>query len=741
MKFRRSSLLTALLLPVSLQLVLATDEVMATILTDAEQEPWKCGLYLAESIIPGAGLGLFTTQSYKNGERLKVPADILIPFGADGEDDDAVMGALANYHWDSLVEAHHLNQVNEGTYWCDFVSGFGSVANHDAHYENAYHTARDADGPLYDRVHRANPGSDAYTPFHHLPADAMKDIKAGAELLISYGDNYFSHRDYGLYLGVPDESSYDKARFLMKKFIASHEAQTAAEAAAKEIEIDAAIGMTTVVKASAEVRQDADAVQQDQDNRQTQELLKVKWDELRSKADLRTQSALPQYVEKVLQSNGTQFSLGEGTRPIEEIREHGQCVDKIRIESSAIFEAGRGGFANVAIEQGEVVSPFAVAQLNRTLQLSENRDNKPDAASERLLLNYCIGHPESTLLLYPYITITMLINHASPTSGPGKPKPNAKLQLSTWKHANQQAFEMTAHDITHLDFAVGVVYDLVATKEIAPGEEIYMDYGNAWQAAWDAHVESWRPFVSELEDNEAIEPLVAMEHCEQDGLLDYTENQEEGTPTLVVPDCISSHPKARNMIVNPPSVNDTDTIVTTGCFYFPRWDIVPKHNASNNMTNITAPNPKDQLMISWAHATEDGTTAGLFPCQILALQKAKDDDQEPLYTAMVLLDHDMDGWRQDETQVQLVHSVPRRAVRRITQEWRQHDTLDHKEYISTTPIPFRHYIQVPDEAFPLAWRDLLSTDAATSFEEINDELAGALLNDEGVSITTEASYV
>jgi hypothetical protein len=736
MKFRRSSLLAALLLPVSLQLVLATDEVIATILTDAEQEPWECGLYLAESIIPGAGLGLFTTQSYENGERLKVPADILIPFGADGEDDDAALGALSNYHWESLVESHHLNQVDEGTYWYDLVSGFGSAPNHDVHYENAYHTERDAGGPLYDRVHRANPGSDAYTPFHHLPADATKDIKAGAELLISYGDTYFTHRNYGVYLGVPDESSYHKAKFLMTEFIASHEAQTAAEAAAKEIEIDAATGMTTVVKA-AEVRQDADAVQQD--NRQEQELLKVKWDELRSEADLRTQSALLQDVEKVLQSNGTQFSLGEGTRPIEEIREHGQCIDKIRIDSSAIFEAGRGGFANVAIEQGEVLSPFAVAQLNRTLQFSENRDNNPDAASERLLLNYCIGHPESTLLLYPYITSTMVINHASPASGPGKPKPNAKLQLSTWKHANRQTLEMTAHEITNQANAVGVVYDLVATKEIAPGEEIYMDYGYAWQEAWDAHVESWRPFVSELEDDEVIQPLVAMEHCEQDGLLDYTGNQEEGTPTLIVPDCISSHPKARNMIVHPPSANDTDTIVTTGCFYFPRWDMVPTQNASDYTTAITAPNPKDQLMFSWAHATENGTTAGLFPCQILSVQKAKDDDQEPLYTAMVLLDHNMDGWGQDETHVQLVHSLPRRAIRRITQEWRQHDTLDHKEYISTTPIPFRHYIQVPDEAFPLAWRDLPSTDSATSFEEINDELANAVPSDEGVSITVEAS--
>jgi hypothetical protein len=66
-----------------------------------------------------------------------------------------------------------------------------------------------------------------------------------------------------------------------------------------------------------------------------------------------------------------------------------------------------------------------------------------------------------------------------------------------------------------------------------------MDYGNVWQEAWDDHIESRHLFVSELEDEEVIEPLVAMEHCEQDGLLDYTENQEEETSTPIVPDCIS----------------------------------------------------------------------------------------------------------------------------------------------------------------------------------------------------------
>ena len=36
-----------------------------------------------------------------------------------------------------------------------------------------------------------------------------------------------------------------------------------------------------------------------------------------------------------------------------------------------------------------------------------------------------------------------------------------------------------------------LVFDLVATRDIAAGEEIYLDYGQEWEDAWNQYAESW----------------------------------------------------------------------------------------------------------------------------------------------------------------------------------------------------------------------------------------------------------
>ena len=35
--------------------------------------------------------------------------------------------------------------------------------------------------------------------------------------------------------------------------------------------------------------------------------------------------------------------------------------------------------------------------------------------------------------------------------------------------------------------------EVVATRDIERGEEVYIDYGDRWQEAWEEHVENWRP--------------------------------------------------------------------------------------------------------------------------------------------------------------------------------------------------------------------------------------------------------
>lgn len=38
-----------------------------------------------------------------------------------------------------------------------------------------------------------------------------------------------------------------------------------------------------------------------------------------------------------------------------------------------------------------------------------------------------------------------------------------------------------------------LLLDFVATKDILPGEEVFLDYGKPWQTAWEKYVENWSP--------------------------------------------------------------------------------------------------------------------------------------------------------------------------------------------------------------------------------------------------------
>lgn len=37
----------------------------------------------------------------------------------------------------------------------------------------------------------------------------------------------------------------------------------------------------------------------------------------------------------------------------------------------------------------------------------------------------------------------------------------------------------------------GLVLDFVATRDIHPGEELFLDYGDSWERAWNEHVQRW----------------------------------------------------------------------------------------------------------------------------------------------------------------------------------------------------------------------------------------------------------
>eukprot|EP00586_Coscinodiscus_wailesii_P012477 CAMPEP_0172511658 /NCGR_PEP_ID=MMETSP1066-20121228/237980_1 /TAXON_ID=671091 /ORGANISM="Coscinodiscus wailesii, Strain CCMP2513" /LENGTH=498 /DNA_ID=CAMNT_0013291125 /DNA_START=84 /DNA_END=1580 /DNA_ORIENTATION=- len=168
----------------------------------------------------------------------------------------------------------------------------------------------------------------------------------------------------------------------------------------------------------------------------------------------------------------------EGRENVEHLRSVGYCLDGLTVGVSKIPDAGRGAFASVPFGQGSVVAPVAVIPF-----LREDLETRYENPVYELLLNYCMGHMGSKLVLFPVTPIVNYINHrrsSSPGSGPNvelRFPNNGKSGSGSW------GVDSSIEDIMK-DRSPVILYELVATRDIAPGDEIVMDYGQAWDRSW-----------------------------------------------------------------------------------------------------------------------------------------------------------------------------------------------------------------------------------------------------------------
>ena len=171
-------------------------------------------------------------------------------------------------------------------------------------------------------------------------------------------------------------------------------------------------------------------------------------------------------------------SLNDGTvwkRTVSDLRQFGYCLDNIAPGTSLIEHAGRGAFATRDLEQGSVIAPVPLLSLSRSsLEILKERQDGTVEKSTQLLLNYCYGHANSSILLFPYSNGVNLVNHNSSQA-------NVKL---FWPEGS----ERIAHSLN-----AKYMLEMVALRDISKGEEIYLDYGIEWEEAWKMHADSWRP--------------------------------------------------------------------------------------------------------------------------------------------------------------------------------------------------------------------------------------------------------
>jgi hypothetical protein len=423
----------------------------------------QCGLYMAESAIPGSGLGMFAAIPIRANQRIfygdvvvnveDFPLNIKLRNWFYQDFTSPVQGwLLDSYFWNptNTLGLHEADDVQS------IIPGLGMLANSHTGLVNAVTVAPQR----VEDLHRGrDPGAGASTTFHDHHFISAGDIEAGAELFVAYGDSWFRDRkDLGM---IPLSTSFKKADRLLEKFhsVVKGDINSTLASDVWELTLEAA------------------------------------------SSDPRLTNALPRTiddVERVHQIGTAKNSVPDRVRSLDWLKKNGRCLDNIKPGMSTIHQAGRGAFATRAIPKGSVVAPLPLVHLRRHHMEVYNAEGLDDPDSQvwrlgtQLLLNYCYGHRDSSLLLFPYAPVVNYVNHH-------KTAYNIELQWSSHPSQHAEWLKRTPDDLDREEHA-GLLMELIATRDISAGEEIFLNYGDAWDEDWNQFLSNlWNPSEEDKE--------------------------------------------------------------------------------------------------------------------------------------------------------------------------------------------------------------------------------------------------
>jgi hypothetical protein len=353
-------------------------------------------------------------------------------------------------------------------------------------------------------------------------------------------------------------------------------------------------------------------------------------------------------------------------RTPEWLRKHGKCLENMIPSKSSLPDAGRGGFAQFDIAKGDIVVPAPMIHVidRDALTILDKQGNQ---VGIQVLINYCFGHRESSLLLCPN-TNAVLINHCSKRLN-SICTVNAKIRWSDgWDETSDSFRKMSLSELAQQPFR-GLSADIVAIKNIPAGGEVFLDYGSEWEDAWFSHVSHWKPLPqmpSAKEVNELTDP--------PDYLLSNDVREEVHHPHLFA-GCQYSETE-----------EDTAMVWTQKD---PLW---------RNMTDekIMKKFARDGSEFVGQYSNHDDLS--YWPC-IIFRPKAN-GNKDGTYTVRILQQHFSDTkhhlWYFNDLP-RILTNYPRKSIHFFVKGG---DTDQMQQGV------FRHYIGFPDGLFPEHWKNL-----------------------------------
>mmetsp|Transcript_16261 Transcript_16261/g.23951 ORF Transcript_16261/g.23951 Transcript_16261/m.23951 type:complete len:655 (-) Transcript_16261:141-2105(-) len=451
---------------------------------DEGEHQRECGLYLAESSIPGAGFGVFSGIDIEEGELVGEPEIAIqlmnIHINERLRNEHELMFLPKEYAWNfGSFEAKEVDAL---------IPGLGMLTNFHTGLKNVIQSGHDGsyDDTLLSRA--VDPGAGAITYYRNINMTSSRFIAAGEEIFSDYGENWILTRPY--MEKVPLQRDYKDADMVMNRT-----AQLLLDIFPNTTDGNHEEHLSRLPDIMSTVKSIATSLNEKMDS-----LLPG------NETDLHEQIISGSAWNSVIR------------RTVPWLRDNGRCLDNIKPGVSNTPGAGYGAFSKRSISKGELIIPAPLVHVpdKRSLEMYDfivNHDGElirtEEGAREQLLTNYCFGHPQSSLLMCPS-TYAVLINHkSSKVKNRGIDErnaegPNAEYRWSTWNHINDEWHRLSIDDLSDKEHQ-GLSIDIVATKDIEVGEEIFFDYGDEWEESWQRYVDSWSP--SDISSYESVSEM------------------------------------------------------------------------------------------------------------------------------------------------------------------------------------------------------------------------------------------
>ena len=507
-----------------------------------------------------------------------------------------------------------------------------------------------------------SPGRGAYTPWIDRTSTAARDIDAGSELFVSYGEAWFTSRVDELGI-VPVGEHYTKAKRFMRRYA----------------------DFADRVREKSKESTTADRLGRAQSDL---------WDVILTfPYETGQRNALPRHYDgavKVAAGDKSIVSVEreQSIRPMEYLEESGKCVDNLRAGTSSIPHAGHGAFATRRIARGGLVAPAPVAHFPhseyfemydvlpglRVKNTAVRDESKP--LGKQLLTNYCFGHPNSTMLLFPYGSGVGYINHHPEDY-------NAEVRWARdFDFFHNKEWLNRSLDELKYEWKTSLMLEYIALRDIEEGEEVLIYYGKEWSDAWEAHMKDWVP--------PSAEDLA--------GEIDFYSRQDEVRYDEVdAGEYDSSHPvlPTRDELVSDPR---PESIEQT-CY------VVLNHRAAYLHKPQTTPQFEREYSVVAVPEDEDEEEHS-HPCTVVDRRYLRGDKtSREGYSYTIRIETvkksrhlTLGDFAVEETHV--VTDVPRDAFFFAQTKWEYGDGVD-----GATRRAFRHPMMLPDAIFPEAWRN------------------------------------